>query len=617
MVIAELVLCGLVVAGDDESRDLRRWRASNRTGGVGSKSKAAWNHGVLEKWLLSHHDYWLDGDETLGAHWRHPDMPDGDVVWSARQRAAVRRALASDSNKVGKWWPLPRVFVYPYPSEFADPEKLSALNVSLKNGSRASFTRYFELTYGRSFSHESLEPTSDGATWTPPLYGVGDYRERGNTKQNTLCDDLEAKASGASGDELERLRGVGEAQCVSLVSSQHNLGVVVHRGLVTSYPNLVSKPEDAELFFIPDYFDTTRQFVKLEEYCRVAGPAWKKHLARFVSSDGVSYAERREMRDHFVVVARAWHSGDKKLDASGVSSPSFRRAKVGDCGYHAAWMPHRLQLEVQNPLVRACARAHPVPYASFLFWSDRVDWGRAWWQRKTQSPKPAPLIAAFFNEGETKDHVRTLLKHQCKDEPDACYMPPANVHGHFNRSGLEDAYRGATFSLQPPGVTAARKGIVDSILAGAVPVLLRGADNRDNDDDFAAHDQRDMWPWNWPGQGASCIAVTEADVKHRGVVSLLRKVDSDQLALMRAVLRRTAPGMAWPLDTWLAPSQVSNATTPRRRPNALELAMHHLGAVAKRSIADDKAATQKLGRHHKDAVARNEGHELGVCRAKQ
>lgn len=507
-----------------------------------SASKAASNHEKLERFLESHHDYWLDGDEELSAEWRGEDMPDGEVNWSSRQRLAVRRALTNRT----RWWPLPRVFIYPYPDAFVhDIEELTA-NVTLKNGSIArSFSSYFQLSYGRSFQQEKLTPR-----WIPPVYKITSYRDSRNTKND--C----------------------ESECVGLVSSQHNLPVVVHRGLATSYPNLVESPQDADLFFIPDYFDTTRQYVKLDAYCKLVEPVWKKHLESF-RHGATSYAERHGMRDHFVVIGRAWHT---KEDEEGYR----RRSKVGDCSYHAKWIPHRIQLEVQNPLVRACARAHPVPYASFLFWSNRAGW-QASWSETSRTRRNQYLAAAFFNEGETRDSIRKTLKEQCLLDTQ-CYSPLTNGDGHFNRTGLEAAYRQATFSLQPPGVTAARKGIVDSLLAGTIPVLLRR-------DDSVSHDQRDMWPWNWPGQGSSSLALTESDIRTVGVFGLLRSIDDEQLDLMQQVLTQQAAGLAWPIDSDIHPSKPTQAERdgedPQRYPNALELTMRHLGAIARRSIRDD------------------------------
>ena len=51
-----------------------------------------------------------------------------------------------------------------------------------------------------------------------------------------------------------RLRDL-EEECGMGSFDQHDLGVVVHHGLASTYSNLVSDPALADLFFIPDHFN--------------------------------------------------------------------------------------------------------------------------------------------------------------------------------------------------------------------------------------------------------------------------------------------------------------------------------------------------------------------------
>lgn len=525
-------------------------------------SKTSWNRRVLSQWLERDAAWLVEGDPALTAHWTHKDMPDGQVRWSPRQRLAVRRALKIEAKARA---PLPRVFIYPYPKAFANASSVRNLAASytLRNGSRAELTRYFQLNYGRSLKKQKLRLRGDSYTWEPLLYNVGRY-------EDTKKDRVPCEAWANRSDVVS-----AERECVFSISSQHNLGLVVHRALATSYPRLVDDPTKADLFFVPDYFDTTRMLLKLDDYCKIVGPVWRDHLSSFRFKKK-SFAERNKMRDHFVVIGRAWHDDDGPLEdmAKRMRQPKFR-AGGGDCGYHATLRPQRLQLEAQHPLIRACANVHPVPYASFLPWGPSSQWGASWFLNKRRDH----LASAFFNEGPTRDDVRAILHRQC-EESHECFIPTVNEHGHFDRNGLEATYRRSVFALQPPGVSAARKGIVDSLLAGAIPVLIR---REPPPGGIAAHDQRDLWPWNWPGQGASSLSLNDTQVA--SLMPLLRAVDAEQLALMRAVIAAQARFLAWPLDTWLAPSSLQ-ASTPR---NALEVAMRHLYYVANRSIVEDVA----------------------------
>ena len=65
------------------------------------------------------------------------------------------------------------------------------------------------------------------------------------------------------------------------------------------------------------------------------------------------------------------------------------------------------------------------------------------------------------------------------------------------------------------------------------------------------------------------------------LAEILSRVDSEQVALMRRAISRVAAGLAWPLFPDAAVGD------PDRRPNALDLAMHHLHVAVRASATDD------------------------------
>lgn len=449
-------------------------------------SKFEWEQQVIERWMSKSIPV---EDEALTAHWRAG--PDGDLVWSREHRAAVKEAL-----KIELKLKLPRVFIYSYPPELVNDD-------------------YFGLVLGKYLTEEKWR----GNRWSPSKHAMGRFRTE--TRHNCHQGD-----------------------CVLRINSQHALGILIHRSLETGYANLVDSPDEADLFFIPDYFD--RSLSTAKDPCARVGAAWNKHLASF------GYLQKN-MSDHFIVVGRAWH---RAADASIKNAIKMNHHE--ECDYHKDWPAHRIYLEAQDPFQRACNRKHTAPYGSFLPWTPSDTWGHNWFKHRQRNL----TAAAFFT---ARDELRTLLHRQCHDM-DSCFLPPEWQSA--DKLNWEFIYRTSVFALQPPGFSAARKGIVDALMAGSIPVLIK---KPMSDTNISAKDQRNLWPWQWPAQGASSIAVTEEQVKTIGIDKLLKQVDEEQLALMRAVIASQVAGLAYPLMKQQKTTQV----------NAIDLTMHHLFYVSK------------------------------------
>ena len=65
---------------------------------------------------------------------------------------------------------------------------------------------------------------------------------------------------------------------------------------------------------------------------------------------------------------------------------------------------------------------------------------------------------------------------------DLTYVPKNRI-GESMQAALQMYWR-STFCLQPGGDSVARKGILDALLMGCIPVLFHTG-------------QRLMWPWHW------------------------------------------------------------------------------------------------------------------------
>ena len=188
-----------------------------------------------------------------------------------------------------------------------------------------------------------------------------------------------------------------------------------------------------------------------------------------------------------------------------------------------------LRVENQDHFRRAYLRDHPVPHVAALLprgprWdafdarekrSQAVAWARA--SRDGAAVRPS-LAAACVSLGSRHGGCVEVPPRHRDASP---YL--------FN----------ATFSLEVPGSGAAKRGIVDALLAGTIPVVLRGAApvaapgqplSKTLDafraapffDPFA---QTDLWPWHWPAQELTSLSVSRRDLKERGLRALLDDVD--------------------------------------------------------------------------------------------
>merc|ERR1712187_304623 len=102
----------------------------------------------------------------------------------------------------------------------------------------------------------------------------------------------------------------------------------------------------------------------------------------------------------------------------------------------------------------------------------------------------------------------------------------------------------ATFCLEPPGDSVSRKGIVDAIQLGCIPVLFE-------------RDQERLWPWHF-GASAGKVQVPWRDFSVRldafafmrkrnrdNVIRALRAIPAGVVARLRSSLQRAAAHLAY------------------------------------------------------------------------
>lgn len=169
--------------------------------------------------------------------------------------------------------------------------------------------------------------------------------------------------------------------------------------------------------------------------------------------------------------------------------------------------------------------------------------------------------------------LRQRLISQCKAQPSRCsYSLPRSPE----RTAL--LHWESTFCLQPGGDTITRKGIVDALLLGCIPVLFHGG-------------QAAQWGWHWGAWVKSAtITLNQSAVRHGAlnVIDHLASLPSSKVHSLRQTIRRHAHRMHYAaVDTSVLPAALKGWASP----DAFEVTLEGAWRIAR------DAKLQKLGAH--------------------
>lgn len=193
------------------------------------------------------------------------------------------------------------------------------------------------------------------------------------------------------------------------------------------------------------------------------------------------------------------------------------------------WQPERQYRSIPFPSL-----VHLTPHAQGLPWASRHE-------------RHILVSGSFSNttgertEERSIPQLRTALREMCKaaaqTSPTACVFLDMDADRFYRGSSGEDTYRrlartyyASTFCLQPPGDDIGRKGIVDALLLGCIPVLFHSGQSR-------------LWPWHWGRwvRNASYTFPYDAVVNRRvSPIEALRKLPSERVAVLQETIRANA-----------------------------------------------------------------------------
>ena len=384
-------------------------------------------------------------------------------------------------------------------------------------------------------------------------------------------------------------------------------------------------PSAAELFFIPHH----RHF-KLAASCSNASSQLVfGSLAQWLGTywhvrESVDYLRRHEARDHFTVV---YHRLEAARNAAmwRYVATAPRRAPMLRCDGASPWeddsSPSSLQesqlraqeklgaqallfnvttlvTTLQSPWMLTETRAsaerfgHRARLVEIPFMGSVHD--ATLRQPDAGHARTVLISAAFADTGHYSHRGQMELRHkllsQCNSVADELCQTGRLYEGGLRKSKEEsyfptsqalasvlDLYRRSAFCLQPAGDDPSRKGTVDALLSGCIPV-------------FFHEESQALWPLHWGQWVRNASVLVPHDtvmVRNINVVDRLRAVPTEHIARMQQVIGRMAHTMAYTMPD-------GNSRTRRldEPEDALDITLRFLAT----NIPHDKAAAGTLAR---------------------
>ena len=322
----------------------------------------------------------------------------------------------------------------------------------------------------------------------------------------------------------------------------------------------------ATLFFVP-VFNTAMQ-------------SWDD--ANKLCAEPASAAEGSNVSTAFVALFDRLHAQSAQLQVKGGADHFFINPRVGVTGYETRPV---CELDLLDPRLGSAARLageqETVANATFgqhhvgtyntnpVFLS--VPWP-SWVSVSAAHPAPpwasnherTTLVAmamgwSRFANTSLVGRLRRALHQMCGREGIETCTPVERRTREPMREyegRIAAAYWRATFCLQPAGDSISRKGMVDSLLLGCIPVLFyRG--------------QREMWPWHWGGwvQNATVLLTS----RQWDFARQLRAMPLPRIQQMQRTIRRYGHRLTY------APAEVSGGTAALELQAAQQAPATHKG----------------------------------------
>jgi len=303
----------------------------------------------------------------------------------------------------------------------------------------------------------------------------------------------------------------------------------------------VAHPDEADLFFVPFWYSDA---FPTPTTC----PTATEIMAHLHHLDAITVGK------HIFVSPRVAHNGD--VCPFWWGHPWHRGLPKGAVDYNAP-VHEKLAAGHMNSVMkfaledRDCCwwavgeNTHSIPYPGF---GSGLDLNMTRKLRKLREPnrsRPILAMGAFGIHGDHKEHSKSLraeLAKECKAHglPICSGVVLKVIQKSGHTLGLSDGtftelvttMLRSRFCFQPTGDTPSRKGIIDSILLGCIPVL------------FSVNQTR-LWPWNLPDLSNASVLL---DVAKGSVVDQLKQIDEDRVTQLRSGVAEAAESLAYAIQ---------------------------------------------------------------------
>ena len=314
-----------------------------------------------------------------------------------------------------------------------------------------------------------------------------------------------------------------------------------------------SNPEKASLFFIPSPLMFEREAsTGLAAWC--AAPT--ATLDEYWSESRTNFFRRFGGRDHFTVFlwreslvlkhgishgakSKGCHNWTREAGVANITklvgvsnSPWYREPWTQRImrPYLRKGSPSTIDADTSDAL-----RLLEVPYSAGSVHN------RSFWREERARPL---LVFASFNERNHRNShgqmdLRRVLRRQCEAAPRSrCHFEDLyNKEGGLTERSSDDlllkvlhAMGGAIFSLQPAGDDPARKGIIDSLTMGCIPVIFY-------------REQRELWQlhWGeWVNRSTVYLPAEEMLSNRTNIISALQSIPAQRVRRMQHAIRNHA-----------------------------------------------------------------------------
>jgi len=193
-----------------------------------------------------------------------------------------------------------------------------------------------------------------------------------------------------------------------------------------------------------------------------------------------------------------------------------------------------------------------IPYSSQIHYT--ANGGEVPWKASHERKTLATFVGSLRGFGHTPESHgdRAQVIQSCSMHKDNCEMYESSSSKRtFDIDRVFSLYSGSEFCFQPPGDSFTRKGIVDSLLVGCIPVLFEP-------------EQVAIWPWHWNSWRSTSMVFIHQNA-HADPVAELLKIPLKKRDEMRASIAKNAHVMQYAKDQG-----------PADQPDAFDIIAQHV-----------------------------------------